>query len=136
MKALTACKAAYFVGGDAAYWDAFDALQGALFVQSRNIEAQGVIDDCVRATTIDFAEWKKHYASPFTKEAVENDLLLAEKYGIHGVPCLIINGEYRVDGALPLPQIVHAIYSVSEAKDAHQSDGGVCRLDGDVMECD
>lgn len=136
MNALTACKAAYFVGGNAAYWDVFDALQDALFVQNRNVEAEDIIEDCVRATTIDFATWKKHYANPLTKEAVEKDLLLAEQYGIHSVPCLVINGEYRIDGALPLPQIIHAIYSASETKDTDQSAGGICRLDGDKMECD
>lgn len=54
MKGLIACKAAFFVGGDAAYWDVFDALQNALFVQNRNIGEQNVIDDVIRETDIDF----------------------------------------------------------------------------------
>lgn len=117
MNALLACKAAFFAAGSEGYWDVFDALQDALFVRSRNIEAQDVIDDCVKQTTVEFSQWEQHYNSDHTKEAVEKDLLLVEQYGIHSVPCLIINGKHRVEGALSLPQIVDAIRSACEIKE-------------------
>lgn len=107
MKALTACKAAYFTAGDAGYWDVFDALQNALFVQNRNIEEQDVIDDCIRESGIDFAEWEQHYSSGETKK---------------GVPCLIIDGKY--------------IRSAVEKQEQTHPTGASCRLDGSKINCE
>ena len=114
VKGLLACKAAYFAGGNSAYWDLFDALQDALFVRTRNIGDQGVIDDLVRQSGIDFAAWQKHYGDPKTKEAVEGDLLLVEQYGVTSVPHLVINGKHHVRGALPLARIIRAIDAASD----------------------
>lgn len=136
MKALIACKAAYFVAGDSGYWDVFDALQNALFVQNRNIESQNVIDDCIRELNIDFKQWEQHYNNDNTKEAVEQDFLLAEKYRIHSVPCLIINGTHRINGALPLQQIIDALFSATETQEEIHPDGASCRLDGNKLECE
>ncbi len=79
MNVLEACKAAYFAAGSAGYWDVFDALQRALFVQGRNIEAQHVIEDCVKETGIDFEKWKQQAGMSKTKEAVEEDLLSCQE---------------------------------------------------------
>jgi predicted DsbA family dithiol-disulfide isomerase len=142
MKVLTACKAAYFTAGDAGYWDVFDALQNALFVQNLNIEEQDIINDCVRKSGIDFLKWEQHYSSAATTEAVEKDFLLAEQYGIHGVPCLIIDGKYRVSGAQPLAQIIQSITKATEAAEATEAqvqrpeDGAACRLDRGSIKCD
>lgn len=114
MKALTACKAAFFTAGDAAYWDVFDALQTALFVENRNIDDPGVMNDCVKTSGIDFPEWERHYTNSATREAVESDLLLANRYGIHSVPCLVINGSHRISGAQPLEQILRSVRQVAE----------------------
>jgi predicted DsbA family dithiol-disulfide isomerase len=117
MKALIACKAAFFTDGDAGYWDVFDALQDALFVQNRNIGAQDVLEDVVSETKIDFEQWKRRYDDAGTREAVEKDLLLADQYGIHSVPSLVINGTHLVSGAQPLTQIIHAIHALAEEAD-------------------
>jgi predicted DsbA family dithiol-disulfide isomerase len=70
MKGLIACKAAYFAAGDAGYWDVFDALQNALFVQNRNIGNPDVIRDCIREANIDFGEWELHYNKDGTREGI------------------------------------------------------------------
>lgn len=114
IKSLIACKAAFFTGGDAQYWDVFDALQNALFVQNRDIGAPDVIKAVVRETGINFEKWNRHYDDIRTRQSVEADLRLAESYGIHSVPCLIINGKYRVGGAQGLPQIIRAIHAAAE----------------------
>ncbi|NLL48162.1 MAG: DsbA family protein [Firmicutes bacterium] len=114
MKGLLACKAASLVGGEAAYWDLFDALQNAFFVQSRNIGDQDVINEIVRETGLDFGKWQDHYQDPKTLEAVERDLRLVEHYGITSVPTLIINGKRPVVGALPLPRVMSSIQKVME----------------------
>ncbi|MCW2277243.1 DsbA family oxidoreductase [Heliophilum fasciatum] len=136
LKALTACKAAYFTAGDAGYWDVFDALQHALFVQNRNIEERDIINDCIRQSGIDFATWEQHYNSDDTKEAVEKDLILAKQYGVHAVPCLIIEGKYRISGAQPLAQIIQAIGSAVETQEQTPPAGASCRLDGSKIKCD
>lgn len=136
MKVLTACKAAYFTAGDAGYWDVFDALQNALFVQNRNIEDSDIINECIRQSGIDLEKWEQYYCSGDTKDAVENDLILAEKYGIEGVPCLIIDGKYRISGAQPLAQIIQAIQGAAENKEKTSCKGAACRFDGGNIKCD
>lgn len=138
MKPLTACKAAFFTAGEAGYWNVFDALQKALFVQSRNIEDDAVINDCVRESGIDFDLWEQHFKSAATTEAVEKDFLLANQYRIQGVPCLIIDGKYRVSGAQPLEQILNAVTKAAEAQEqsADPADGAACRLEDGSIKCD
>lgn len=115
MNGLLASKAAGFTAGQAGYWDVFDALQNALFVENRNVEDQTVIDDCVRKTGIDFAQWELHYHSQAVKDAVEKDLRLAQEYQIYSIPHLIINGKHRVSGAQPLSRLVQAINSAAQS---------------------
>ena len=136
MKVLTACKAAYFTAGDSGYWDVFDALQNALFVQNRNIEELDIINDCIKLSGIDFAEWEQHYNSGEIKAAVEKDLLLANQYGIRGVPCLVIDGKFQVSGAQPLTQIIQAIQNAIEAQGQDSSKGESCRLVDGRINCD
>ena len=136
MTGLIACKAEFFTAGNAAYWDVFDGLQNALFVQNRNIGDQDVIDDVVRETGIDFDQWKQHYLDPKTKDAVENDFYLVWQYNITSVPTLVINGKHRVNGAQPLPKVINAIYTASEEEDSDDTGSGVCRFDGDKVICD
>ncbi len=116
MKGLLACKAAGFTAGQGGYWDVFDALQNALFVQNRNVEDQAVIDDCVRQSGIDFDKWQEHYHSQETRDAVEKDLLLAKEYQIQSIPYLVINGKHRVSGAQPISRVIQAINSAAESK--------------------
>ncbi len=136
MNALIACKAAYYAAGSAGYWDVFDALQKALFVQNRNIEAQEVIEGCIKKTEIDFEKWKHHYNAGGTSTAVEDDLSLAQRYGIHGVPCLIINGKQRISGAQPLPQIIRAVHDAAGIKEEAGPGGAVCRLEDNKIACE
>ncbi len=114
MQALLACKAAYFVAGDSGYWDVFDNLQNALFVQSRNIEANDVIEDCVKKSGIDFELWLQHYHSVEVKDAVERDLVLAKQYNIQEVPTLVINGKKQISGAQSLSKIIQAIEEIEQ----------------------
>lgn len=137
MNVLVACKAAYFVAGDAGYWDAFDALQKALFVESQNIEEEGVIFQCLREINIDFKKWKKYYYDPKSLEAVEEDLLLAESYRIESVPCLIINKTHKLSGALPLKDIINAVNKAAGAsKEEEISEGAACKLEDGKFHCD
>lgn len=136
MKVLTACKAAYFTAGDTGYWDVFDALQSALFIQNRNIENLDIIHDCIRQSGIDFDQWAQHFNSSATKDAVEKDLLLAKQYGIRGVPHLVINGKHHISGAQTLDRIVNTILSTVDKQEQESFTGASCRFDDDQLNCD
>ncbi len=136
MKGLLACKAAYFVADDVGYWDVFDNLQNALFVQNRNIEENDVIEDCVRKSGIDFESWVKHYNSEEIKDAVERDILLVKQYNIQGVPALVINGNMQISGAQPLSKIIQAIEGIAKEKEDPFADGASCRLVDSKIECE
>lgn len=130
MNGLWACKAASFMGGESAYWDLFDVLQNAFFVQNRNVEDQDVIEDCVKEVGLDLDEWRKHFSSEEAKKAVEDDFRAAEDYRIRGVPCLVINGEHKVSGAQPMATIEDAF---KRAKAINSPPAGLCQIvDGEI----
>lgn len=136
MKGLIACKAAYFVAGDAGYWDVFDALQNALFVLNQNIEENEIIEGCIRKSGIDFDSWVQHYNSEETRDAVEKDFLLVKQYNIQGVPALVINRNQQISGAQPLSKIIQVIEEITKGKEQSTSDGASCRLVDGKFECD
>jgi predicted DsbA family dithiol-disulfide isomerase len=135
MKGLIACKAGYLTAGEDGYWDIFDALQQALFVKNVNIEDENIIEACVKEAGVDFEKWKQHFQDKGTKEAVEKDLTLAANYGINSVPCLIIDGKYRISGAQPLNRIIEAITKITELNENTEISAAACKLDGDKMDC-
>lgn len=136
IKGLFACKAAYFVAGDAGYWDVFDNLQKALFVENRNIEENEVIEDVIRKSGIDFDDWLGYYNSGETKDAVERDFLLIKQYNIQGVPALVIDGKLQINGAQPLSKIIQIIEGLSETKEQPSNEGASCRLVDGKAECE
>lgn len=130
MKPLWAVKAAYYVNGEDAYWDLFDALQFSFFSKNMNIELDEVIYENVKNSGINFEKWKEYYLSAQVKEAVQEDFKLAENYGLHGVPALVINGESIVNGAVSLDQIKNAIEKTNHKNRTILSTEAACETDG------
>lgn len=97
--ALLAVKAAGLAFGEKAYWDLFDQLQQALFVENRNVEDIEVIKDAVVKAGLDLASWQAQYEDPATEEQVFVDFERVRAYGITSVPTLIINEKYSLPGA-------------------------------------
>lgn len=135
MNALLACKAAYFVGGEVAYWDVFDCLQKSLFVESKNIGDLGIIEECIHLTTIDFETWNYYYTHQNTIEAVRQDLELAKQYGIRGVPALVINGKVEISGAQSLSEIIRAIEKIMNEERSENKEVAICRLQDGYQVC-
>ena len=102
---LRAVKAAEQIGGNDLAWDAFDTLQNALFVQNKNVEEIEVIKEALSSTNIDLGKWEAAYEDSRSLVEVHKDLGLARSYGISGVPFLVINGKYGLNGAQPLEKI-------------------------------
>ena len=130
MKPLRAAKAAGLVGGEAAYWDVFDALQAALFMHSQNIERDDVITSAVRSTSVDFDKWRQCYESDDALQAVESDLDKARDYGLRGVPALVINGSQVISGALPTDQLHAQLEQIARDQPAHEEIPGMCTPGG------
>lgn len=114
---LRAVKAAEQVGGTDIAWDAFDALQNALFVGNTNIEDLEVIKDALSKTSIDLEKWEIAYNSPESLEEVNEDLDLARSYGISGVPFLVVDGKHGLNGAQPLAKIEEMIDKIINEED-------------------
>ena len=114
MNGLLAAKAASVVAGEAGYWTIFDALQTGLFVDSQNIDDLTVIEAIVKKSSIDFDKWQQAFVDPATLTLVEDDFRLANAYQLTGVPALIINRKYLLNGAQPMDQIIQAIQTIKE----------------------
>ncbi len=121
MPVLRAVKAAEKVGGNDIAWDVFDALQNALFVQNKNIEDLEVIKEAISKTSIDLEKWEKAYSSSKSLEEVNKELDLAKSYGISGVPFIVVNGKYGLNGAHTLVKIEEFIDNIikEENKNSH-----------------
>lgn len=102
---LIAAKAAGMLGGESAYWDAFDRIQCKLFVENQDIEDFSVLKEAVRETGVDVKSWEEKFYDSETERAVRADIKRAAEYGVHSVPTLVIDGTYKVSGALPLDRL-------------------------------
>ena len=119
---LIAAKAAGRVAGEAGYWDVFDGIQDALFVQNKDISQQTVLEEVVEKTTVDTAAWRNQYEDPATEQAVLEDLQRVQSYGIQGAPALVIEQKYLISGAQPQEIIEKTIEEIAE-KEGFQLQG-------------
>ena len=55
------------------------------------------------------------------REAVSQEIAVAQQMGVTGVPCFIINNKYAVMGAQPADQIVGAIKQAAQMKEVASS---------------
>lgn len=129
---LLAAKAAEEINGIDGYWNMFDQLQKALFIDNRDIESLEVIKDIVIKQEMNWTEFEKVLTSEETMKAVNDDLDIAQRYGIHGVPFLVINGRHPVNGAQSLDTIEETIEKI--ALEEHEAlvlveEGSTCYLD-------
>lgn len=111
---LKAAKAAGIIGGQDAYWDAFDAIQNALFVENKNIEEFEILKAATATTHIDLDQWVAQYKKAETEEAVLQDLATVQPYGIQGAPALVVNQKYLISGAQPTEDIENQLKQIAE----------------------
>lgn len=111
---LKAAKAAGLLAGEAAYWDVFDALQKALFVDNRDVSDLAVIEEIIKETDIDFEAWQTQLVKAETEAAVIEDLQRVQAYGIQEAPAIVINQKYLISGAQPQAVIEETIEKIAE----------------------
>lgn len=133
---LLACKAAQAIGGEAAYWDMFDALQTALFVENKNIESLDCIEQCVVTASLPLEKWKQSFHQAETLKALVTDLDLARRYRLRSVPALVINERHVVNGAITLAEIEAVLAKIRTTTQTSETTGASCSLEKGKMECD
>jgi Predicted dithiol-disulfide isomerase involved in polyketide biosynthesis len=119
---LIAAKAAGIIAGDSGYWDIFDAIQNALFVQNKDISNAKVLEEIVKESPLDFDIWKEQFENSETEQAVLEDLQQVQSYGIQGAPALVIDQKYLISGAQPQGVIEKTIEEIAE-KEGFQLQG-------------
>jgi len=112
MPGLLGCKAAEKQAGQQGHWDYFDAVQGTHLTDNRNIGDSEVLVDLAHELGLDIARFKLDLNSSALREEVEQDRLLAQDYGINGVPCLVINQGWVISGAQPLDALRHQLQQI------------------------
>ncbi len=128
---LKAAKAAGLIGGEDMYWDVFDRIQYKLFVENKNIEDIGTLEEAVKETGISFSDWKAQLENDETEKAVLADLQLAQTYGVKSAPTLVINQMYAIAGALPQEEIEEVLARISRDETA-----GACSIADGKWQCD
>jgi predicted DsbA family dithiol-disulfide isomerase len=116
MPGLLACKAAELQGGQFAHWDMFDRVQRAHLVECFNIADDEVLRMCARDVGLDLDRWERDYRSDHVRRAVEHDLELARRYGVNGVPTLVIEGRYGIVGAQKYETLVEWMARIREER--------------------
>lgn len=116
LNSLRAAKAAYYVGGETLYWDVFDALQDAFFIDNKNIEEESVLISVVQDLTLNIELWKEKYYSKEVLRDVKDDFKKAQLYNIKKAPALVFDGKCLTETVLPLPQLLKIINKAIEEK--------------------
>ncbi|MBD9375685.1 DsbA family protein [Rhizobium sp. ARZ01] len=100
-----ACQAAHIMGGDAAHWDYFDAVQNAHLSQHRNIGNRSVLLDI--AVELGFARdvFAAHMGSEAASERVRADRDEARKLDIRSIPTLIVGPDLDRLQTMPVPAL-------------------------------
>ncbi len=99
--ALWSCKIAEWQKGADGHWQMFDLLQKALFVHAENIASLRVLRKYARRCGLDIRAWEHAMGSRAVREAVLQDQQEAHRWGIFGVPALVINHQFLLQGELP-----------------------------------
>jgi predicted DsbA family dithiol-disulfide isomerase len=86
------------------------------FEQGVNIGDPGVLVDVAGESGMDAAVVATLLATDADREAVEAEIATANRMGIRGVPCFLIEGRYAVMGAQDSGTLAEAIRQVAAAK--------------------
>ena len=77
-----------------------DAVFNAIHKQNNRLEDEDAMIDFLEAYGISEDEFRKAWSSFGVKSRIDQATRLARSYRATGVPCLIINGKYRIEGQM------------------------------------
>lgn len=93
-----------------------DRLFELYFLEGANIADHGVLLGVARECGMDASIVETLLASGADREAVEQEIALAQSMGVSGVPCFIIDNKYAVMGAQDPETIAGAISEIAAGK--------------------
>lgn len=91
-------------------------LFSAYFEKGRNIGDREVLIDVARTAGMDTAIVETLLATDSDREAVREEITTAQRMGITGVPCYLLEGRYAVVGAQDAETLADAFQRVAAAK--------------------
>lgn len=91
-------KAAELLGGQSAHWDFFDRVQQAHLTECNNIADFQVLYDCAHDIGLDADAWQKAVKTKQVHDMLQEDMKVAENYGISRNPALVANGKFHLPG--------------------------------------
>ena len=91
-------KAAELLGGQVAHWEFFDRVQTAHLTECRNIADYQVLADCAEQSGLNREQWLEAVKIEQVKAMVEEDMQVAERYGILRNPALVAEGRFQLPG--------------------------------------
>ena len=71
----------------------------AIHDQGRRLETLGAIRDFFVAHGVDASDFDRHAGSFSVKSGVQRSIVMQGRYGLRGVPALIVNGRYLISGS-------------------------------------
>lgn len=94
------------------------ALFKANFEDGRNIGDQAVLTEIAAEAGMDVSVVAALLPTDADRDAVREEITQAQRMGVTGVPCFLLENKYAVMGAQPTEALADAIRQVAEAKAA------------------
>ena len=102
--------------GDGVQGHVVEALFELYVLKGQNISDHSVLIDVAREVGMDAAVIETLLASDADREAITQEIALAQQMGVTGVPCFILENKYAVMGAQDPETIADAIRQVAAEK--------------------
>ena len=88
------------------------AVMDAYWRDAKTIDDLAVLGDLVAGIGLDQAAFLAALTDSALIEQVDDDIALAQEYGINGVPALVFANKYLVSGAQPYPVLQQVIAQI------------------------
>lgn len=98
-----------------------DALFEAYFVNGENISKKETLLQLADNVGLDVKKASKVLDEQLHSSEVKEDIQLAQRYGIRGVPFFILNNKYALSGAQPVEAFVQAFDKIAAESDEASS---------------
>ena len=108
--------------GDGVQTKIVERLFRLYFEEGRNIGDHTVLVEAARDAGMDASLVETLLPTPSDREEVKVEVETAQRMGITGVPCFLLEGRYALMGAQPPEALADAIAKVSEAKEKGELD--------------
>lgn len=100
-----------------------EALLGAYWIESRDIEDETVLAELAEGAGIDRDAFLADLSDPKFEIAVDADIQQAHHYGLNGVPALVFENRYLISGTQPAAVLREAVDRLQAELDKRAAEG-------------